>query len=147
MIDKTVSDPAAAVAGVESGSTVMVGGFGRAGQPVELIDALISSSADGLTIVSNNAGGGDDGLARLIEKGRVAKIICSFPRQSDSRMFDRAYRAGELELEFTPQGTLAEKLRAHIYAAGGTRDPEELYRAFRGKMPSPQAMMEKRGLN
>ncbi|MDO9591176.1 MAG: 3-oxoacid CoA-transferase subunit A [Microcella sp.] len=112
MIDKTVTNLAEAVAGVQSGSTIMVGGFGRAGQPVELIDALIDSGSKELTIVSNNAGGGDEGLARLIGEGRVAKIICSFPRQHDSWMFDRAYRAGELELELVPQGNLAERIRA-----------------------------------
>ncbi|MBU4465694.1 MAG: 3-oxoacid CoA-transferase subunit A [Actinobacteria bacterium] len=112
MIDKTVSDVAAAVAGIPDGATVMIGGFGRAGQPVELIDALIACGARGLTIVNNNAGNGDTGLAALLNAGQVRKIICSFPRQSDSWVFDRLYRAGEIELEIVPQGNLAERIRA-----------------------------------
>lgn len=112
MIDKTAHDAASAVAIIETGATVMIGGFGRVGQPVELIDALITTGAHSLTVVSNNAGDGDDGLARLIGEGRVAKIICSFPRQHDSSAFERAYRAGEIELELVPQGTLAERIRA-----------------------------------
>lgn len=112
MIDKSVPDVAAAVAGIRDGSTIMVGGFGRAGQPVELIDALIAQGAGDLTIVSNNAGNGDVGLARLLAEGRVRKVICSFPRQHDSWVFDRLYRAGELELELVPQGNLAERIRA-----------------------------------
>ena len=112
MIDKTVADAAAAVAGIPDGATVMIGGFGRAGQPVELIDALIASGASGLTIVNNNAGNGDTGLAALLAAGQVRKIVCSFPRQSDSWVFDRLYRAGEIELELVPQGNLAERIRA-----------------------------------
>ena len=112
MIDKTVADAAAAVAGIPDGATVMIGGFGRAGQPVELIDALIASRASGLTIVNNNAGNGDTGLAALLAAGQVRKIVCSFPRQSDSWVFDRLYRAGEIELELVPQGNLAERIRA-----------------------------------
>ncbi|MDR5700503.1 3-oxoacid CoA-transferase subunit A [Agromyces aerolatus] len=112
MIDKSVPSAEAAVADVVDGATVMVGGFGRAGQPIELIDALVERGASGLTIVSNNAGGGEEGLARLVAEGRVAKVICSFPRQHDSWIFDRAYRAGELELELVPQGNLAERIRA-----------------------------------
>ncbi|MGL4254722.1 MAG: 3-oxoacid CoA-transferase subunit A [Microbacterium sp.] len=112
MIDKTVTDAAAAVAGIPDGATVMIGGFGRAGQPVELIDALIESGASGLTIVNNNAGNGDTGLAALLAKGRVRRIICSFPRQHDSWVFDGLYRAGEIELEIVPQGNLAERIRA-----------------------------------
>lgn len=112
MIDKTVADARAAVSGIESGSTVLVGGFGRAGQPIELIDALIAEGVTDLTIVNNNAGGGDVGLARLIGEKRVVKVICSFPRQHDSYIFDRAYRAGEIELELVPQGNLAERIRA-----------------------------------
>jgi 3-oxoadipate CoA-transferase alpha subunit len=112
MIDKTVPDAAAAVAGIEDGSTVLIGGFGRAGQPVELIDALIEQGATDLTIVSNNAGNGDVGLAALLAKRRVRKIICSFPRQHDSWVFDGLYRAGEVELEVVPQGNLAERIRA-----------------------------------
>lgn len=112
MIDRTVGSAADAVAGIEDGSTVMIGGFGRAGQPVELIDALIDSGATDLTIVNNNAGNGDTGLAALLAARRVRKIICSFPRQSDSRVFDGLYRAGEIELELVPQGNLAERIRA-----------------------------------
>jgi 3-oxoadipate CoA-transferase alpha subunit len=109
----TITDDAReAVDDVQDGSVVLVGGFGSAGQPVELIDALIEQGATALTIVSNNAGNGDEGLAHLIQLGRVGKIICSFPRQKDSWHFDRAYRAGELELEVVPQGNLAERIRA-----------------------------------
>ncbi|MGO3147170.1 MAG: 3-oxoacid CoA-transferase subunit A [Leucobacter sp.] len=112
MIDKTVATLTDAVAGIHDGATVMIGGFGRAGQPVELIDALIEQGASGLTVVNNNAGNGDVGLAALLAKGRVRKIVCSFPRQSDSWVFDRLYRSGELELELVPQGNLAERIRA-----------------------------------
>ena len=112
MIDKTVKDVATAVAGIPDGSTVMIGGFGRAGQPVELIDALIAQGASGLTIINNNAGNGDTGLAALLAKRRVRKIVCSFPRQSDSWVFDGLYRDGEIELELVPQGNLAERIRA-----------------------------------
>lgn len=112
MIDKTVAGVESAVAGIEDGATVMIGGFGRAGQPVELIDALIAHGATDLTIVNNNAGNGDTGLAALLAAKRVRKIICSFPRQSDSWVFDGLYRAGEIELELVPQGNLAERIRA-----------------------------------
>lgn len=112
MIDKTVPDVESAVRGIADGATVMIGGFGRAGQPVELIDALIASGARDLTIVNNNAGNGDTGLAALLATKRVRKIICSFPRQSDSWVFDGLYRAGEIELELVPQGNLAERIRA-----------------------------------
>jgi 3-oxoadipate CoA-transferase alpha subunit len=101
-----------AVAGIEDGSTVLVGGFGMAGMPVELIDALIRQGARDLTVVSNNAGNGDSGLAALLAERRVRKVVCSFPRQSDSWVFDGLYRAGRIELEVVPQGTLAERLRA-----------------------------------
>lgn len=107
-----VDSVAAAVADVEHGATVMIGGFGTAGQPVELIEALLESGATGLTVVNNNAGNGDVGLAALIREGRVRKIICSFPRQSDSQHFDTKYRAGEIELELVAQGNLAERIRA-----------------------------------
>ena len=107
-----VDSVAAAVADIEDGATVMIGGFGAAGQPVELIEALIDSGATGLTVVNNNAGNGDVGLAALIRGGRVRKIICSFPRQSDSHHFDEKYRAGEIELELVAQGNLAERIRA-----------------------------------
>lgn len=112
MIDKSVPDITAAVAGISDGATIMIGGFGRAGQPIELIDALISQGASELTVVCNNAGNGDVGLAALLAEKRVRKIICSFPRQHDSWVFDRLYRAGEIELELVPQGNLAERIRA-----------------------------------
>jgi 3-oxoadipate CoA-transferase alpha subunit len=106
------ADPDEAVAGVADGSTVLVGGFGMAGMPVALIDALIRQGATDLTVVSNNAGNGDTGLAALLAEGRVRKMVCSFPRQSDSWVFDGLYRAGEIELEVVPQGNLAERMRA-----------------------------------
>ena len=112
MIDKSVPDAAAAVTGIRDGATIMIGGFGRAGEPVELIDALIEQGAQDLTIVNNNAGSGDSGLAALLARGRVRKVICSFPRQHDSWVFDGLYRAGEIELELVPQGNLAERIRA-----------------------------------
>lgn len=101
-----------AVAGIADGSTVLVGGFGLAGMPFDLIDALLRQGARDLTVVSNNAGNGDVGLAALLQAGRVAKVICSFPRQVDSYVFDELYRAGKVELEVVPQGNLAERMRA-----------------------------------
>jgi 3-oxoadipate CoA-transferase alpha subunit len=112
-----------AVAAVRDGDTVLVGGFGMAGMPVELIDALIEHGAGDLTIVSNNAGNGDTGLAALLAAGRVRKVICSFPRQSDSWVFDGLYRAGKIELEVVPQGNLAERLRAAGAGIGGFYTP------------------------
>jgi 3-oxoadipate CoA-transferase, alpha subunit len=112
MISKIVESAAEAVADVRDGSTVMIGGFGSAGQPVELIDALLAQGAKDLTVVNNNAGNGTTGLAALLQAGRVRKIICSFPRQVDSQVFDGLYRSGKLELELVPQGTLAERIRA-----------------------------------
>ena len=112
MIDKTMASAEAALADIPDGSIVMIGGFGGAGQPVQLIDALIAQGAKNLTIVNNNAGNGDVGLAALIKAKRVRKIVCSFPRQADSWNFDAAYKSGELELELVPQGTLAERIRA-----------------------------------
>ncbi len=123
MIDKSVPDAAAAVAGIGDGATVMIGGFGRAGQPVELIDALIAQGARDLVIVNNNAGNGDTGLAALLAARRVRKIVCSFPRQSDSWVFDGLYRAGEIELELVPQGNLAERIRAAGAGIGGFYSP------------------------
>ncbi len=123
MIDKVVADVAAAVDGIQDGSTVMIGGFGRAGQPVELIDALIAHGASGLTVVNNNAGNGDTGLAALLAAGRVRKMICSFPRQSDSWVFDGLYRDGKVELELVPQGNLAERIRAAGAGIGGFFTP------------------------
>jgi 3-oxoadipate CoA-transferase alpha subunit len=109
----TVCETAAeAVAGVRDGATVMVGGFGPAGQPVHLLQALLEAGAGDLTVVSNNAGNGDTGLAALVGAGRVRRMVCSFPRQADSHHFDRRYRAGEIELELVPQGVLAERIRA-----------------------------------
>ena len=112
MIDKIVHSVAAAVADIRDGATVMIGGFGTAGMPVELIDALIAQGARDLTVVNNNAGNADAGVAALLKTGRVRKIICSFPRQTDSWVFDALYRAGEIELELVPQGNLAERIRA-----------------------------------
>jgi len=112
-VSATICDSAAeAVAGIEDGSTVLIGGFGMAGMPVELVDALIGQGAKDLTVVSNNAGNGDTGLAALLAKGRVRKMVCSFPRQSDSWVFDGLYRAGKIELDLVPQGNLAERMRA-----------------------------------
>jgi 3-oxoadipate CoA-transferase alpha subunit len=112
MIDKTVASPAAAVADVFDGATVMIGGFGTAGMPSELIDALIDRGAKQLTIVNNNAGNGETGLAALLKAGRVRKIVCSFPRQVDSHVFDALYRSGKIELELVPQGNLAARIQA-----------------------------------
>jgi 3-oxoadipate CoA-transferase alpha subunit len=105
-------DTDTAVVGVSDGATVLVSGFGAAGQPMELIDALIRTGARDLTIVSNNAGNGDHGLAALLAAGQVRKVICSFPRQRDSYVFDELYRSGKVELEVVPQGNLAERIRA-----------------------------------
>jgi len=123
MIDKIVASPAAALADVPDGATVMIGGFGTAGLPNELVEALISQGATDLTIVNNNAGNGDIGLAALLAAGRVRKIICSFPRQTDSHHFDRLYRAGRIELELVPQGNLAERIRAAGAGIGGFFTP------------------------
>jgi 3-oxoadipate CoA-transferase alpha subunit len=123
MIDKIVPDLQAAVAGVKDGATVMIGGFGTAGLPNELTEALIAQGARDLTIVNNNAGNGDSGLAALLAAGRVRKIICSFPRQADSHHFDRLYRAGRIELELVPQGNLAERIRAAGAGIGGFFTP------------------------
>jgi len=112
VINKFIVSPEAALADVPDSATVMIGGFGNAGMPVELIDALIAQGAKDLTVVNNNAGNADAGLAALIGAGRVRKILCSFPRQADSWHFDRLYRAGKIELELVPQGTLAERIRA-----------------------------------
>ncbi|MFE2215735.1 3-oxoacid CoA-transferase subunit A [Streptomyces canus] len=112
MISKVCPSAGEAVAGIEDGATIMIGGFGRAGQPLELIDALVEQGARDLVVINNNAGNGSTGLAALLAAGRVRKIICSFPRQSDSYVFDRLYRAGKIELELAPQGTLAERIRA-----------------------------------
>ncbi|HZX96344.1 MAG TPA: 3-oxoacid CoA-transferase subunit A [Myxococcales bacterium] len=112
MVNKTVASLDAAVAGIADGSTIMIGGFGPAGQPAALIDALIAQGARDLTVINNNAGNGEVGLAALLKARRVRKIVCSFPRQVDSWVFDALYRAGEIELEVSPQGNLAERIRA-----------------------------------
>lgn len=112
MINKIIPSVAEALANIHDGATVMIGGFGGAGQPAELIDGLIAQGAKDLVIVNNNAGNGDTGLAALLKNGQVRKIICSFPRQADSHVFDALYRAGKLELELVPQGNLAERIRA-----------------------------------
>ena len=112
MINKIADSAAQAMAGVRDGATVLIGGFGTAGIPGELIDALIAQGARDLTVVNNNAGNADHGLAALLKAGQVRKIICSFPRQVDSYVFDELYRSGKVELELVPQGNLAERLRA-----------------------------------
>jgi len=112
MINKCIATIEEAVADIRDGSTVMIGGFGTAGMPFELIDALISHGASDLTVISNNAGNGDTGLAALLKAGFVRKMICSFPRQVDSYVFDELYRSGRIELELVPQGNLAERIRA-----------------------------------
>jgi len=112
MINKILLSVTEAVADIPDGATVMIGGFGPAGMPAELIDALIAQGAKDLTIVNNNAGNGETGLAALLKARRVRKILCSFPRQTDSYVFDALYRAGEIELELVPQGNLAERIRA-----------------------------------
>jgi 3-oxoadipate CoA-transferase, alpha subunit len=112
MIDKSIADAETAVADITDGASVMIGGFGTAGMPVELIDALIARGVGDLTIINNNAGNGESGVAALIREGRVRKIVCSFPRQSDSHHFDAAWRAGTIELELVPQGNLAARIQA-----------------------------------
>lgn len=112
MIDKRIDSPAAAVADIFDGATVMIGGFGEAGSPIELIHALIDHGAKDLTVVNNNTGSGHVGLAALIENGQVGKMICSYPRTVGSKVFPELYRSGKIELELVPQGTLAERIRA-----------------------------------
>ncbi len=123
MIDKLRTSVLEALADIHDGATVMIGGFGGAGQPAELIDGLIAQGARDLVIVNNNAGNGDTGLAALLKNGQVRKIICSFPRQADSHVFDALYRAGKLELELVPQGNLAERIRAAGAGIGGFFTP------------------------
>jgi 3-oxoadipate CoA-transferase, alpha subunit len=123
MIDKVVTSAREAVADVFDGARIMVGGFGTAGMPEQLIDALIAQGAGDLTIVSNNAGNGETGLAALLKAGRVRKIICSFPRQTDSHHFDRLFRGGEIELELVPQGNLAARIHAAGSGLGGIFTP------------------------
>lgn len=112
-----------AVDGIESGSTILIGGFGMAGMPIQLIDALLDQGATDLTVVSNNAGNGDTGLAALLAQGRVRKMICSFPRQHDSWIFNELYRKGRIELELVPQGNLAERMRAAGAGLGAFYSP------------------------
>ena len=112
MINKIASSIAGTLVDTQDGAVVMIGGFGTAGIPNELIDGLIAQGARELTVVNNNAGNGETGLAALLKAGRVRKIICSFPRQADSQVFDALYRSGQLELELVPQGNLAERIRA-----------------------------------
>ena len=123
MVNKIVPGLREALAGIHDGATIMIGGFGNAGMPRELIDGLIDQGATDLTIVNNNAGNGDTGLAALLAARRVKKIICSFPRQTDSYVFDGLYRSGELELELTPQGNLAERIRAAGAGVGAFFSP------------------------
>lgn len=123
MINKISSSLEAAIEKIFDGATIMIGGFGTAGQPAELIDALIQHGATDLTIINNNAGNGDIGLAALLKAKRVKKIICSFPRQSDSHVFDALYRAGEIELELVPQGNLAARIQAAGSGLGAIYTP------------------------
>ena len=123
MIDKIKASMAEALADVKDGATVMISGFGTAGMPFTLIDALIAQGAKDLTVVANNAGNGTTGLAALLKAGRVRKILCSFPRQSDSFVFDGLYRAGKIELEVVPQGNLAERIRAAGAGIGAFYSP------------------------
>ena len=123
MINKLRTSVVEALADIHDGATIMIGGFGGAGQPAELIDGLIAHGARDLVIVNNNAGNGDTGLAALLKNGQVRKIICSFPRQADSHVFDGLYRAGKLELELVPQGNLAERIRAAGAGIGGFFTP------------------------
>src|SRR4030081_862295 len=123
MVNKFFASPEAALADIPDGATIMIGGFGNAGMPAELIDALIARGAGDLTIVNNNAGNAESGLAALLKAKRVRKILCSFPRQADSWHFDALYRAGEIELELVPQGTLAERIRAAGAGVGGFYTP------------------------
>ena len=123
MIDKEIASPAAAVADLFDGATVMIGGFGNAGMPAALVDALIAQGSRDLTIVHNNAGNGETGIAALLKQGRVRKIMCSFPRQSDSHHFDSLYRAGKLELELVPQGNLALRIQAAGAGLGAVFTP------------------------
>jgi 3-oxoadipate CoA-transferase alpha subunit len=123
VLNKRARSVAEAVADIKNGATVMIGGFGTAGIPNELIDGLIEQGARDLTVVNNNAGNGDTGLAALLKTGRVRKIVCSFPRQADSYVFDELYRSGKIELELVPQGNLAERIRAAGAGIGGFFTP------------------------
>ena len=123
MINKSVATLDEAVTGIFDGATIMIGGFGTAGQPTHLIDALIAQGATGLTIINNNAGNGEVGLAALLKAGRVRKMVCSFPRQVDSQIFDDLYRRGKVELELVPQGNLAARIQAAGSGLGAVFTP------------------------
>ncbi|MBU4611029.1 3-oxoacid CoA-transferase subunit A [Achromobacter sp. GG226] len=123
MVNKIIDSVAAALADVADGATVLIGGFGNAGMPHQLIDGLIEQGARDLVVVSNNAGNGDTGLAALLKAGRVRKVVCSFPRQADSWVFDDLYRAGKIGLELVPQGNLAERIRAAGAGVGAFFSP------------------------
>lgn len=123
MIDKSVPSAEHAVRDIGEGASVMIGGFGTAGMPDDLIDALVDRGVGGLTIINNNAGNGENGVAALIKAGRVRKIICSFPRQPDSHHFDAAYRAKAIELELVPQGNLAARIQAAGAGLGAVFTP------------------------
>ena len=123
MIDKRVASIEEALSGIRDGSVILVGGFGNAGSPIPLLEALIDQGATDLTIVSNNAGEGDFGLAALMEAGRIRKIICSYPRSSGSVIFEELYGQGKIELEVVPQGTLSERMRAAGAGIGGFYTP------------------------
>jgi 3-oxoadipate CoA-transferase alpha subunit len=123
MINKFVSSIAEALADTQDGATILIGGFGTAGIPDELIDGLLAQGARDLTLVNNNAGNGEQGIAALLKAGRVRKIVCSFPRQADSYVFDGLYRSGHVELELVPQGNLAERIRAAGAGIGGFFTP------------------------
>ena len=123
MIDKRVKDLAAAVAGIKDGATILCGGFGAVGEPIALTEALLPLGVKNLVIVANNAGTGETGIARLIKEGRVRKVICSYPRTTDPREFEAAYKAGKIKLELVPQGTLSERLRAAGAGIGGFYTP------------------------
>ena len=123
MIDKRVDTIDAALSGIEDGSTILVSGFGNAGSPIRLLEALIDQGASGLTIVSNNAGEGEFGLAALMKAGRVTKVICSYPRSAGSIIFEELYDQGKIELEVVPQGTLSERMRAAGAGIGGFFTP------------------------
>ncbi len=131
MIDKSVSTLSEAIAGIHDGATIMIGGFGPAGQPTFLIDALIDQGARDLTIINNNAGNGEVGLAALLKAGRVRKMICSFPRQVDSQIFDNLYRRGKVELELVPQGNLAARIQAAGAGLGAVSTPPATARRWR----------------
>jgi len=123
MIDKQVASPEAAVADVFDGATILIGGFGWSGMPTRLVDALIAQGSKDLTLVHNNAGNGETGIAALLKLGRVRRILCSYPRQPDSYVFDGLYRAGKIELELVPQGNMALRMQAAGAGLGAVYTP------------------------